>query len=60
MLAVSVGPSLVHASVDARLADRTGQAGVFGGVRSVDGVLPVPSHDRGAWVSSNQMNVVEE
>ena len=58
VLAVSVGPSLVHASVDAGLADWTGHSGILEGERGVEGVLLVPSHDRWAWVSCHQMHVV--
>ena len=44
VLAVSVGPSLVHASVDARLADWPGHAGILPGECGIEGVLLVPSH----------------
>ena len=45
VLAVSVCPSLAHASVDAGLADWTGQSGILGGERGIKGVHLVPSHD---------------
>jgi hypothetical protein len=35
----------VHASVDARLTDWPGHAGILGGECGIEGVLLVPSHD---------------
>lgn len=60
MLSMLVGPSLVHAAVDAGGTDWTGLAGVLRGVASVGRVLLVPSHGEWVGVSGNQMNVVVE
>jgi hypothetical protein len=58
MFAISVGASLMHAAIDTGLADWTGLCCVFESVRSIEGILLVPSHDSGAWVCGCQMSVV--
>jgi hypothetical protein len=45
LLAIPVSASLMHAAVDTGLADWTGLCCVRSGVRSVGGILLVPSHD---------------
>jgi hypothetical protein len=60
MFTIAVGACLMHAAINTGLADWTGLCGVFEGVRGIEGVLLVPSHDSGAWVSGYQMNVVVE
>jgi hypothetical protein len=60
MFTIAVGACLMHAAIDTGLADWTGLCGVFEGERSIEGILLVPSHDSGAWVSGHQMNVVVE
>jgi hypothetical protein len=58
VFAISVGASLMHAAIETGLADWTGLCCVFESVRSIEGILLVPSHDSGAWVSGCQMSVV--
>jgi hypothetical protein len=58
MFMIAVSACLMHATIDTGLADWTGLCVVFESVRGTEGILLVPSHDSGAWVSGYQMNVV--
>jgi hypothetical protein len=58
IFAIAVSACLMHAAKDTGLADWTGLCGVFESVHGIEGILLVPSHDSGAWVSGYQMNVV--